>query len=331
MPKSRVEFKTDPHLPLTTDATIKRLVNRAVKGERRAASRLMSLAENDPEARLKILSLLYWRPGKAHVVGITGPPGCGKSTLIAQLAKCYREKNETVGIIAVDPSSQITGGALLGDRIRMSELSSDSKVFIRSMATRGYFGGVARATQDVVRILDALQMDCVIVETAGAGQSDVDVKNLAHTTVVVTAPGLGDEIQALKAGIMEIGDIFVVNKSDRENADQTIRELHSMIMMSEPAGWRPRVLKTNALLGEGVTQLAEAIRQHSEYRQRNVDDTGRVGREVVYAARKYFEDIALERTTSTRWFNNLCEQVRDRRIDPYRAARKLLRRTLRTS
>ena len=329
--KPSVEFKTDSHLPLITDTTIERLVNRAVKGERRAASRLMSLAENDPEARLRILSVLYWRPGRARVVGITGPPGCGKSTLIAQLAKSYREKNGTVGIVAVDPSSQITGGALLGDRIRMSELSSDSKVFIRSMATRGYFGGVARATQDVVRIFDALQMDFVIVETAGAGQSDVDVKNLAHTTVVVTAPGLGDEIQALKAGIMEIGDIFVVNKADRENADQTVRELQSMIMMSAPTGWRPRVLKTNALSGEGVPQLAEAIHLHTEYQHRNVDDAGRVGREVVYAARRYFEDIALEKATSTQWFNNLCEEVKDRRIDPYSAARKLLRRTLRIS
>ena len=306
-------------------------MSRAGRGERRAASRLMSLVENDPEARLKILSLLYWQPRNAGIVGITGAPGCGKSTLIARLARCFRDKNATVGIVAVDPSSHVTGGALLGDRIRMSELSSDSKIFIRSMATRGHFGGVARATRDVVRILDALGMDWVIIETAGAGQSDVDVKNMAHTTVVVTAPGLGDEIQTLKAGIMEIGDIFVVNKSDRENADQTVRELRSMIMMSEPAGWRPLVMKTNALSGEGVSEVAESIREHGEYHQRTLDDRGHAEREVVFAARKYFEDIALERTTSTRWFNNLCMQVTDRRIDPYRAARKLLRRTLRDS
>jgi len=306
-------------------------VSRAGRGERRAASRLMSLVENDPEARLKILSLLYWQPRNARIVGITGSPGCGKSTLIARLARCFRDKNATVGIVAVDPSSHVTGGALLGDRIRMSELSSDSKIFIRSMATRGYFGGVARATRDVVRILDALGMDWVIIETAGAGQSDVDVKNMAHTTVVVTAPGLGDEIQTLKAGIMEIGDIFVVNKSDRENADQTVRELRSMIMMSEPAGWRPVVMKTNALSGEGVSEVAKSIRDHGKYQKRNLDDSGHVEREVVFAAKKYFDDIALQRTTSTPWFNNLCMQVTDRKMDPYRAARKLLRRTLRDS
>ena len=306
-------------------------MSRAVSGERRAASRLISLVENDPEARLKIMSLLYLRPGKAHILGITGPPGCGKSTLIAKLARSYREKNATVGIIAVDPSSQVTRGAMLGDRIRMSELSSDSKVFIRSMATRGYFGGVACATRDVIRILDVLRMDYVIVETAGAGQSDVDVRNLAHTIVVVTAPGLGDEIQALKAGIMEIGDIFVVNKSDRANADQTMRELESTIILSEPAGWRPLVLKTNSITGEGVADVVEAIRQHTEYQQRNLRDTAAVEREVLYATKRFFEDVALERTRTTGWFKNLCEQVRDRKIDSYTAARRLLQRALRES
>ncbi len=311
--------------------TVSRLLNKAIKGERRAASRLMSLAENDPEARFKILSALYWKSGKAHIIGITGPPGCGKSSLIAQLAKTYRKREESVGIVAVDPSSQITGGALLGDRIRMSELSSDHKVFIRSMATRGYFGGVARATEDVVRILDALQMTRVIVETAGAGQSDVDIMKLVDTTVVVTAPGLGDEIQALKAGIMEIGDIFVVNKLDKEGADMTMREIHNMIMMDESSGWHPHVLKTNAVSGEGITQLVAAIQEHSEYLMsipQEAEDSDRVKRELIYATKRYFEDIALQRAISTRWFSGILTEVKRHKLDPYVAARKVLRKSL---
>ena len=316
---------------LTTDMTVSKLLNRAIKGERRAASQLMSLAENDPEARFKILSALYWKSGKAHIIGVTGPPGCGKSSIISHLAKIYAAKNDTVGIVAVDPSSQITGGALLGDRIRMTELSSDPRVFIRSMATRGYFGGVARATEDVVRILEAIQMTHVIVETAGAGQSDVDIRELADTTVVVTAPDLGDEIQALKAGIMEIGDIFVVNKSDKENADRAMREIESMIMMSESAGWRPRVLKTNALSGEGISSLVDTIRQRAEYlmsESSDAENSDRVKREVIYATKRYFEDIALQKVISTRWFSGLLAQVKRRKLDPYEAARKLLRKSL---
>jgi LAO/AO transport system kinase len=290
----------------------------------------MSIAENDPQARLKVLSNLYWKTGKAYVIGITGPPGCGKSTLITQLVKRYRNTGSRVGVVAVDPTSQVTGGALLGDRIRMGDLASDSEVFIRSMATRGHFGGVARATEDVVRILDASAMDYVIVETAGAGQSDVDVKTLVHTTIVVTAPGLGDEIQALKAGIMEIGDIFVVNKADKEDADRTTQEIYSMIVMSESVnGWRPRVLKTNAITGEGVVALVEAINQHSQY----VRNSGQLGRleverlrhDLLEAAKRYFEDVKLEELTSTNSFKRLLAQVEAREIDPYAAARRMIR------
>ncbi|MGA2791820.1 MAG: methylmalonyl Co-A mutase-associated GTPase MeaB [Candidatus Bathyarchaeia archaeon] len=309
------------------------LIRKAVHGDRRAISQLMSMAENDPQARITILSKLYWLTGKAQIVGITGPPGCGKSTLIAQLAKRYRDAGRSVGIVAVDPSSHITGGALLGDRIRMGELASDPRVFIRSMATRGHFGGVARATEDAVRILDASAMDYVIVETAGAGQSDVYVKQLAHTTVVVTAPGMGDEIQALKAGIMEIADIFVVNKADREDADRAAQEIHQMIMMSEPfRGWRPRVLKTVATSGDGVAGLVETINQHAKY----LGDSGglrktRVARlpsEVLEVAKQYFEEVTLKEIATSEMFQKIMRQVTANKIDPYSAGRKLVSKRL---
>jgi len=289
----------------------------------------MSVAENDPYARITILSKLYRRTGKAYVIGITGPPGAGKSTLIAELTKLYRQNHYTVGIVAVDPTSHVTGGALLGDRIRMAELASDPKVFIRSMATRGQVGGIARATKDVVQILDASSMDYILVETVGAGQSDVDIKALAHTTIVVTAPGMGDEIQALKAGIMEIGDIFVVNKADRENADLSVHEIHSMIAMSEAVkGWRPRVLKTAALSGQGISALVEAINQHAlcvrDSGEQHEDDLAR--REIIDAAKQYFEDITIQELAFTREFSRLVSQVERRKIDPYTAARRIVGR-----
>lgn len=304
-------------------------MRKALNYDRRAIAQLMSVAENDPYARITILSKLYRRTGKAYVIGITGPPGAGKSTLIAELTKLYRQNHYTVGIVAVDPTSHVTGGALLGDRIRMAELASDPKVFIRSMATRGQVGGIARATKDVVQILDASSMDYILVETVGAGQSDVDIKALAHTTIVVTAPGMGDEIQALKAGIMEIGDIFVVNKADRENADLSVHEIHSMIAMSEAVkGWRPRVLKTAALSGQGISALVEAINQHAlcvrDSGEQHEDDLAR--REIIDAAKQYFEDITIQELAFTREFSRLVSQVERRKIDPYTAARRIVGR-----
>jgi LAO/AO transport system kinase len=306
------------------------LLRKALNHDRRAIARLMTVAENDPYARVEILSKLYRRTGRAFIIGITGPPGAGKSTLITKLVKQYRQKGYSVGVVAVDPSSEITGGALLGDRIRMTELASDPRVFIRSMATRGQVGGIARATEDVVRILDASGMDYIIVETVGAGQSDVDVKGLDHTTVVVTAPGLGDEIQALKAGIMEIGDIFVVNKADREGADQSAQEISSMITTSRTTtGWRPRVLKTTALSGQGISTLLETIDQHAGHVRGSAEpkiNNLRIRREIIGAIKRYFEDITLQELSGTKEFTRLASQVEKRSLDPYAAARRILER-----
>lgn len=319
----------------TSKTTLRSLLRKAVNHDRRATAQLMSIAENDPYSRITILSSLYRRTGNAHIIGVTGPPGAGKSTLISKLAKRYSDGGSTVGIVAVDPTSQVTGGALLGDRIRMTDLSSDPKVFIRSMATRGRIGGIAGATEDVVRILDATSTDYIMVETVGAGQSDVDIKNLADTTLVVTAPGMGDEIQALKAGLMEIGDIFVINKADKEEADRAAQEIYSIVMMSEPNnGWRPRVLKTNSISGEGIPGLTEAIKQHAEYLRKSEaskeNRNQKARREILEATKRYFQDIELQRITSTEVFSHLVTLVGTRKLDPYRASRqlmKLLRKT----
>jgi LAO/AO transport system kinase len=214
----------------------------------------------------------------------------------------------------------------------MGDLASDPSIFIRSMATRGQVGGIARATEDVVRILDASSMNYVIVETVGAGQSDVDVKSIANTTIVVTAPGLGDEIQALKAGIMEIGDIFVVNKADTGDADLSVREIYSTLTMAEPVnGWRPRVLKSSALSGEGIDTLVEAIEQHAKHMRSSGEQARlselRLRRDFLEAARRYFEDIVLEELASTPRFRKLLDEVERGKVDPFTAARRLLERS----
>jgi LAO/AO transport system kinase len=249
------------------------IAERIVAGDVRATARLLrDIDDQIPSAR-EILKELYPHTGNAHVVGFTGSPGVGKSTLVDQMALRCRQDDLTVGILAVDPTSPFTGGAILGDRIRMQRHFLDSGVFIRSLATRGHFGGLTRSTNDMINVLDAMGKQVILVETVGVGQDEVEIVNSAHTTVLVTVPGMGDEVQAIKAGIMEIGNIFVVNKADREGSRKTVRELRTLIELGlrhrSENGWEPLIVETEALKGRGLEELYGNIRKHREYLQAN--------------------------------------------------------------
>jgi len=246
-----------------------------LQGDRRSAARLITMIENGDPLSIGVVKELHRHSGKAQIVGLTGLPGSGKSTLACGLAKKYREYGKTVGIIAVDPTSPFTGGALLGDRIRMQELAGDPGVFIRSMGSRGALGGLATATNDVINILDAFGMDVIIVETVGAGQVEVEIVKYAHTCVVVTMPGGGDEIQAIKAGILEIGDIFVVNKADKEGSSRTVADLEMMLEMKpgfDEAPWKQPVIQTVATNSQGIDELHEALDNHWRF----LNETGKL-------------------------------------------------------
>ncbi|MEO3749695.1 methylmalonyl Co-A mutase-associated GTPase MeaB [Streptomyces sp. B6B3] len=306
------------------------LVARARDGQARAVARLISYVEGASPRLREVMAALAPYSGNAYVVGLTGSPGVGKSTATSALVTAYRRSGRRVGVLAVDPSSPFSGGALLGDRVRMGEHASDPGVYIRSMATRGHLGGLAWAAPQAVRVLDAAGCDVVLVETVGVGQSEVEIAGQADTSVVLLAPGMGDGIQAAKAGILEIGDVFVVNKADREGADATVRELHHMLGLGEaraPGDWRPSVVRTVAARGEGIDEVVEALEKHRAWMaERGVlaeRRTRRAAREVetiaVTALRERIADLSGDRRLDA-----LAERIVAGALDPYAAADELV-------
>ena len=304
-----------------------------VARDARRIGQAISAAESG-EGVPELLRLLFPLTGRARVLGLTGPPGAGKSTLALKVAQEYRRRGSTVGIVAVDPSSPFTGGAILGDRIRMAEIYTDPGVFIRSMATRGAMGGLARATSDAVDILDAAGFDVVLVETVGVGQDEVDIVRTAETVAVVLVPGLGDDIQAIKAGILEIADVFVVNKADREGADRAAAELAMMLDLSpKHVDWRPPIVRTVAPRGEGVSEAVEAMESHGRFLGGSPEGDARAVRRartrLLALLEERFRRAVESRAPEPDGLEEAVLRVRERREDPYSAAAKLFERFVR--
>ena len=299
-----------------------------IQGNRRALARAITIAETGGAPARTLLAAVYAQTGRAHIVGVTGAPGAGKSTLVNALAQHWRTAGHTIGIVAVDPSSPFSGGAILGDRIRMQPLGGDPGVFVRSMANRGRLGGIARATSDAVTLLDAAGFERIIIETVGAGQSEVEVATAAHTVIVVEAPGMGDDVQAIKAGMLEIADILVVNKADRPDADATMRQLRSMLQLSGLRhGWRVPLLAAVAMRADGIAAIAEAAEKHFAHLQATdqmqVLERSRATRALHAIVQEAALEAALERERGAAW-ERAIDQVSRRELDPYTAALELI-------
>jgi LAO/AO transport system kinase len=324
------------------------LLRKVLQGNVRATGRLISAVENDSALAQTAISALYKYTGKAYTVGVTGPPGCGKSTLVNELTKKLIDRGRSVGVIAVDPTSPFTGGALLGDRVRMADIATLDNVFVRSMASRGMLGGLAQATSAVIKILDAAGYDVILIETVGAGQAEVEIASVAHTVLVIEAPGSGDEIQSNKAGILEIADILVVNKADRPSALNTVRALETMLHLGQPAsgrhhgrypdtavigakphaqaGWQVPVLQTIAVKNQGIEKLLDHIMEHRWYLQ----ESGQLFERERLSSRREIERLLnnllllrVQRVLPSEQRENLIAAVARRELDPYTAADQL--------
>ncbi len=304
------------------------IVSGVLAGNARAIARAISKVENaEPEAT-EIMKAMFEHSGNAAVVGITGLPGAGKSSLVDKLASLYRKKGERIGIIAVDPSSPFSGGAILGDRIRMSTLGTDKNVFIRSMATRGNLGGLARSTVDAVTILDAAGFQKIIVETVGVGQDEVEIVKAADVTVVVLVPGMGDDVQAIKAGIMEIGDIFVINKADREGVLRTEKELKMLLeLTSRQDGWHPPIVKTIAVESKGIEELSDAIAKYYDFQQKreNLERKRSVARwRLLELLRERLLSKLLSQNGTNEKIEELALEIAEKKTNPYSAVERIL-------